>query len=326
MFFICGAAVGQGAPSGANEEWPVPRSPGCSAQNRTPLSGLKLYVDKVDGFQFKYPSALKTDESWLGFVNGPCVDFLHRGETIRLEVTLPASYQKPFLAQEALTSVDTQVFNQLTWMNYSAPSSATYCTFWKGEQVCIYGGAIPAHGPLSDGVVKAMREIESTFVFSLSDRMDSKIALVKVGDRFGSLRVKRVVTREMAERNPRGSYAGFHVSYGEIDFTGSVTMVGGFEDLRTMNSGPNWIFSPDAEPSSLLSCDLCKGLHFQIQFRNQDFETEQNDRIKSHRFGSIAYDDNTEFTVVANKISIVFSPGDSPSLVRADLVRISENR
>jgi len=108
-----------------------------------------LHVDKVDGFQFKYPSALKTEGSSLEFENWTCVSFLHSDESISLEVTLPALHQEPFQAQGGDMSVETRIFNQLKRMNYSAPGRATDCTFWKREQVCIHGGAVPAHGPLS---------------------------------------------------------------------------------------------------------------------------------------------------------------------------------
>jgi len=324
MFFICAAGAGQSEPPDASKEWPVPHSSSCKTTDY-PLPGLTPYVNKVDGFQFKYPSALKTEGSSLEFENWTCVNFFHADESISMEVTLPALYQEPFQARGRGVSVDTRIFNQLKWMSYSAPGWATDCTFWKREQVCIQGGAVPSHGPLSDEIVKAMREIESTFVFSISDRMDSKIAKVKVGDRFGNLRVSRVVTREMAERNPRRSYAGSHVSYGEIDFIGSVSMKGGLEDFRTMNSGPDWLFSPDAEISSLLSCNLCKDLPFHVEFTNDDFGVEQNGRVRSRRFGPISYSYAANFSVVVNNISVIFSPGRSPSVVRANLVSIVES-
>jgi hypothetical protein len=98
-----------------------------------------------------------------------------------------------------------------------------------------------------------MHEIESTFVFSdAADRLDAKIAAVKIGDRFGKLRVRRVVTMKMEDRDLRRSYS---VSYGEIHFDGYLRLVGTMENTGTRLSSL-WEFSQDAEKGSQARFEL----------------------------------------------------------------------
>jgi hypothetical protein len=54
------------------------------------------------------------------------------------------------------------------------------------EQVCLDAGVVPSAAKPSDALVYSVHEIQSTLVFHPSDRLDSKIAAVKIGQRYGS--------------------------------------------------------------------------------------------------------------------------------------------
>jgi hypothetical protein len=254
MLSICSAAAGQNKPPESNEEWPVVHSPGCRI-SKFPLPGLSTFVDKVDGFQFKYPSALRLDAPSLLFVNTPCVEFFGRYENIQLVISLPDAFESPIPDYNKDAFVGKIVFNQLEWVNVvdQGLERATYCTYWKHEQVCIRGNSDSSPRRLSYNLMRTMHEIESTLVFTdAANRLDAKIAAVKVGDRFGKLRVRRVVTMEMEDRDPRRSYSG---SYGEIHFDGYLRLVGSMENTGTRLSS-RWEFSQDDEGSSQTRVEL----------------------------------------------------------------------
>ena len=319
MAFVGCAAVGQNGPPTLEEEWPVVHAY-CRTPNY-PLPGLSLYVDKEDGFQFKYPSALKTEDSSLEFENSTCVDFFHLGEGIRLEVSLPSAYEEPIFTFDKDASVETQIFNQLKWTNYSTPAGAEFCTWKSHEQVCIEGIDTSVAHRVSNNLLRAMREIESTFVFTdITSRLDSRIAAVKVGDRFGNLRAKRVVTMEMEDRNQKKYYLG---SYGEIYFTGSLKLVGGMENMGTMNSGPRWEFSPDSKNGgSPLPFDLGTDLLDSIEFNNNYSIDKRLSKLPPSPYGTAV---EAELTIVVKNIVVIFHPARGGSIIRADLVSMVEN-
>jgi hypothetical protein len=321
MLSICNAVVGQNGPPTPEEEWPVVNT-GCRVSN-FPSPGLSLYVDKEDAFQFKYPSALKTEDSSLQFENWTCVDFFHSGEGVRLEVSLPSSLQGPVWGHGENVVVEKRAFNQLDWVNYTdtRSGSASYCTYWKHEQVCIFGADTSREHRLSENLMRTMREIESTFVFTdISGRLDNRIAAVKVGQRFGNLRVRRVITSETTGRIPK-EFEDYE-PYGEIDFSGYIRLTGYLENRHTMNSGPYWSFDPDTKSNFLLSCALDKNLQFQVEFNNGGFVGQQIDRLGSQEYGSV---EEKVVTVVVKNVSVFFLPMGGPSSVSADLVSIIEN-
>lgn len=313
--FICGAATGQDTPIEPSKEWSVEHGPGCRLP-QYPIPGLRLYVDEVDGFQFKYPSALHTDGSSLQFESEMCVNFFHLGEGIRLEVSLPSSFQRPLWGEGTGVSVEKQSFNQLDWFNYedARNSSAEYCTYWKHEQVCISGGDTSGEHRLSSNLIRTMHEMESTLVFAgVSDRLDSKIAAVKVGERFGSLTVRRVLTMGMKDRSTN-SDEGY---YGKIYFTGTLTLVGEIDNVGTMNSGSHWVFLPDSEKGPPIPFDLGKDLLDRLEFNNGSFVNDQMSRIPQSPQGPAV---EPEITIVVRNVAAIFYPQGGESHVSADLV------
>jgi hypothetical protein len=322
MLAICGGAIAQSVPPEPNEEWPVEHSPGCRTLN-FPLSGLSTFVDKVDGFQFKYPSALHSDGPRV-FVNADCVEFLHQYEGINLEVSLPSVFQSPVPGYKQDAFVGKMVLNQLEWLNVvdQGLERATYCTYWKHEQVCIRGNTESRPRRLSYNLMRTMHEIESTLVFTdAADRLDAKIAAVKIGDRFGKLRVRRVVTMEMEDRDPgRRYYSG---SYGEIHFDGNLRLVGSMEDAGTRRSS-HWVFSQDDEEGSQTKVEL--QLPFdpggdpldRIEFNNAYPIGERLAKFPPSPDGPAG---EQRVSIVLRNIVVIFYPAsDMGPLVTADLV------
>jgi hypothetical protein len=314
MFFLACVAVGQSVSPEPTGRTPVVHAIDCSHPEPWD-GGFTLYQDKVDGFHFMYPSILNREAS-LVFTDQPCGNFFHSGEIINMEVNLPSAYMEPVVSQyrrDSGVSVATQVYNQLKWVTYSAPGWVESCTFWNREQVCIYGGMHPPVGQISDAVLNSVHEIVSTFVIHPSDRLDSRIAAVKVGQQYGRLKVRRVVTKEMKDRT-LGKYS--YGSYGEVDFTGTLTLVGTMEDDGTMNSGPHWIFYTDFEDVSQWPFDLGRELLGSIEFNNGYLVRKQLDKIPPSAFSAA----EPVLTVLVKNIAVVFYPEGSRSIVTADFV------
>jgi len=275
---------------------------------------LTTYENRDDGFQLKYPSFLQFNG--LEFRNLGGDDF------ITIYVSVASANPKPYLklGKNMPVSVKKQTFNHLNWVNYSYSGGARYCAYRNYELLCIEGTAVGAPGKqLSRVVLATMQEIESTLIFTdVSFRMDSKIAALKIGDRFGSLSVGRVVTRSMADGNRKKYWEN---PFGEVDFNGSLTLTGYIENNQSMNSGPDWVIGPDSESCAslpqvghLIDFDKCQGI--EIHFNNEDFVNQQVNR----------YRDGKQFTVVVSNLSEIYYPAGGPPYVRADLVRIVENR
>jgi hypothetical protein len=275
---------------------------------------LTTYEDKEDGFQLKYPSFLQFNG--LEFRNLGGNDF------VTIQVSVASVDPKPYLklGKNVPVSVKKQVFNHLKWVNYSYLGGATYCAYRNHELLCMEGVAVGAPGKqLSSVVLGAMQEIESTLIFTdVSFRMDSRIAALKIGDRFGGLRVGRVVTRSMADGNRKKYWEN---PFGEVDFNGSLTLTGYIENNQSMNSGPDWVISPDPESCALLPqvghpIDFAEYQGFEIHFNNEDFVEQQVSR----------YRDGKQLTIVVNNLSEIYYPAGGLPYIRADLVRIVDNR
>jgi len=323
-FISCSAAGQTGPPQDTQK--PKVHGIDCQAPD-PPAAGSTLYQDKVDGFEFMYPSFLHSDDSSLVFDDGPCSKSFHPNEVIVFRISLPPAYEEPEAVRfgEKDTSVETQVVNRLKWVKYSSRGQADDCTFSNHEQVCIHGGAIPNGGELSPALVKAMQEMESTFAFTVaSSRLDARIAAVKAGDRFGSLTVRRVVTMAMEDRNPKRGYSG---TYGEIYFTGSLKLVGSIENDGTMHSAL-WEFFPDGEDGSQTTVDLKlpfdpgKELLDRIEFKGGLDVGERMAKLPPSPNGTAA---EQPVTIVVRNIAAIFNPGAGQSVVRADLVSMVPN-
>ncbi|HEV2396807.1 MAG TPA: hypothetical protein VGS27_07700 [Candidatus Sulfotelmatobacter sp.] len=132
-----------------------------------------------------------------------------------------------------------EIINGMPWVSYSSTEGAGYYLYRENEQVAIEGIVTGyPRKPLSQGELAAMRQIVSTFQFTPeSSRGDFRIAAVKLGTRYGSLRVSQVITRDAANGNRQKYWSN---PAGELDFSGSVILSGYIENRQTMNSGPAW--------------------------------------------------------------------------------------
>jgi hypothetical protein len=308
MVFVGCAAAGQNGPQEPRGQEAITYFG--TSQVRNPA--LRLYEDKKDGFQFKYPSFLYQDYAYHILNIRPCNDL------INVEVSLSAVDPKPDPHLGNDVTVETQVVNNLKWVHYSSLDGAQYCANWSHEQVCFKLSTWVKEKPLSSAIIEAMQVIESTFVFSLPDRMDSRIATAKMGDKIGSLRVRRVITREMAELNPKKYGDGY---YGRIDFTGTLTLTGSMEDFRTMNSGPDWEFSCDGASCTRLPFGLGEDTLSRVIFtRWSTLADRQMSHAPPPRFGSL------DVTIVVKNLSVTSYPGQGASFANADLVSMVVNR
>jgi hypothetical protein len=277
--------------------------------------GSSLFVDKANGFQFSYPAALNNRSSPDDLVD-ECSKFLHKSELIRVQVRLLSGPDGPDRWPEK-QSIDTQTFNQIKWVIYSTAGWMKSCTYSNHEQVCILGGAAPTAGPLSNGVVASIHEMMSTFVFRPSDRLDARIAAIRVGQHFGALTVSRVIPMETASgKLPSYTYG----TYGEVDFIGAITLDGDYEDMGTAGARV-WEFSGKFDDPSQWPLDFGREVLSQVEFRNSSLMDRQRRKLAKVPLNE---DGGWDLRVVIKNISVCFGADPGSSVVRADLVSVSQ--
>ncbi|HEY2857466.1 MAG TPA: hypothetical protein VGJ21_03570 [Terracidiphilus sp.] len=216
-------------------------------QNPPPVdSSHTAFADENSGFRFEYPAYLELETGTLSFRNPECGHPFQFGGNIRIEVTLPRAYEKPFYPQNRVR-VDRQDINGLHWENFFADDGQVeFCVYSSGEQACIVAFDTSSAHRIPPAAIDAMRVIESSFVFTdPSRRMDAKISAIRVGDRYGTLTVRRVASREEVRRSPRAYIGSAPDSFGEVDFSGELKLKARIEDFRTMNSPSDRCAQPD---------------------------------------------------------------------------------
>lgn len=240
----------------------------CRAPVPVPVpSGTKSFEDDLTGIRFEYPAYLGLNASWLNFDNPPCGKPFSFGGDIQIRVSLPAKYVVPFYGDPGAVTIETRELKGLDWRHYRTQSDARFCTFAHDEQVCIFAADTSPKHMLPEAAVEAMRTIEGSFIFTdPQNRMDTKIAAMKVGDKVGYLTIRRVVTRAMARRDPKMYLAGRYESFGEVDFAGTLKLTGSIEDIGTMNSPGQYRILPDSENGPRLPFNLEQNLGSRIAF------------------------------------------------------------
>jgi hypothetical protein len=275
-------------------------------------AGTKTFQDELTGFRFEYAAYLTLDESDLSLADRPCGNPPNSHFLIQIEVSLPVHYREPFYSSQVTVSTTSE--HGIEWKQYAAPSEVRMCTFAMGEQVCIFAETPPEHR-VPDAASEAMKQIEATFAFTdPSKRMDARIASMKVGERYRGLKVRRVVTREMARRDPKkyplaAGYGGF----GEIDFAGALTLRASIEDIGTALSPGQFRASPDSEGGPQLPFDLDRNLGSGIVLY---YPPTLENKLREA-------DPNGDFIIVLKNIRAAFGPLGGESLVEADLVSVT---
>jgi hypothetical protein len=275
--------------------------------------GMMSYEDREDGFRLDYPSLLQCRQLLI-FRDPPSPTM------IALYLVFSSDDPKTYLQTLAHLhgSMSVQEINGITWITYRTSSGAVgYYIYRDYEAVDIEGVPSVVTKTVSEAEVQAIRKMASHFAFSdPSTRMDAKIAMLKVGDRFGKLTVSRVVTRAKANGN-RKEYR--ENPLGEVDFRGTLTLTGTLENNQTMNSGPDYAISAfDSGSYSELpqvgySFDFSGDDYFQIHLRNED---KVEDTLQKHK------PRDEQVTILVNELKEVFYPGGGAPWVTAELLKI----
>lgn len=287
--------------------------------------GSSFFNDSMDGWHFEFPAAVERNGESLQFDNGPCGDsYLHSGEGISVEVRLQTRYQDPAVGLEPNAEKETRESDAVVWHTFRTDGSIVACTFRDEEQVCIKGSdTSPAHH-ISPNLVAAVRQMQSSFAYSnFPPRLDSRIAALRIGDRFtGDLTVRRVVSRQLADQHPK-EYPQLLSSYGAVDFAGTVSIHGVIEDDSTMNSPGLLDFYPDSRSPLSLPLFEAQSIQFGIRFRNSGFYRQELNRIWPPNERDSA--DQPNFTVVVKNISISYGTYGCCATIHADLVSITQS-
>ncbi len=183
-------------------------------------TNMMMYDATPEGFQFQFPSYLS--ENGNNEVRDQQNNF-----SILIDVFFsPAKPDIPSLGLIASTS--TVIVNGLPWTKFAERNTYKGTGWFEGSGYFVsqggvtielseeVGSYIPTSAPpvLADRDAQAVNDILSTFAFTNpSLRLDHEIGAVKVGDKYGSLTVSRVITGKA----------------GEIDFTGQLTLIGTFD-------------------------------------------------------------------------------------------------
>jgi len=275
--------------------------------------GVKSFEDDLIGIRFEYPAYLILNEDSLSFTEPPCGASSAFGGGIRIEVTLPKSYAEP-LYDRNRTVIETNVLNALAWRQYTSASSVRMCTFAHGEQVCIFDESQREH-QVPDTAIEAMKRIEASFAFTdPAKRMDARIASMKVGERYRGLTVRRVITRQMAMRDPKKYwFAVGHGGFGEIYFDGTLSLRGSIEDAGTGLSPGQYRASPDSEDGPQLPFYLDRNLGLGIVLH---YPPALRNKLRN-------VNPNSDLIIVLKNIRAAFGPLGGESLVEADLVSVA---
>jgi hypothetical protein len=275
--------------------------------------GMMSYEDTEDGFRLDYPSLLQCRQHLI-FRDPPSPTM------IALNLVFSSDDPKTYLQTLAHLhgSMSSEEINGASWITYRTSSgSVGYYTYRDYEAVDIEGVPSVVTKVVSKAEVQAIRKMASHFAFSdPSTRMDSKIAMLKIGDRFGKLTVSRVVTRAAANGNRKEYWEN---PLGEVDFSGTLTLTGTLENNQTMNSGPDYAvsaFSPGTYselPQVGYSFDFSGDDFFQIHLTNVE---KIEETLGKHRLS------DSGVTILVNELKEVFYPGGGAPSVTAELVKI----
>jgi len=281
--------------------------------------GFMSYVDSEDGFRLEYPSYIECREQ-LEFRDPPSPTM------IALNLVLSSEDPKTYLEvlRNLHGSFHREELNRVRWIVYRTSSdSIGYYIYRDHIAIDIEGIPIGATKKVSDEELRAIRTMASTLEFTrLSERMDYKIAALKVGDRFGKLTVQKVITRAAADGNRRKYWQN---PLGEVDFAGAVKLTGVLGNNQTMNSGPYYVISTFDSPSySRLpqighSFDFSQDHSFQVHLTNEDFVARTIRKLPSSDLAT-----GLPLTIAVDHLNEVFYPGGGAPDMTARLLRVEE--
>jgi len=196
-----------------------------------------IYENHWNAFRFEYPSFLEIDDigrlSFRGAADSNVISL-----STEFSSTDPRGYEGLRKYWPSI-SFSKEIINGMPWVNYSSADGTGYFLYRENQQVEIAGvvSGYPRK-PLSLDELAALRQIVSTFRLTPeSSRGDFRIAAVKLGKQYGSLRVSKVITRATANGNRRRYWSN---PAGEVDFSGSISLTGYIDNRQSMNSGPAW--------------------------------------------------------------------------------------
>jgi hypothetical protein len=302
----------------AVREEPQPKSNPYVTITRAPKPDTMIYEDHWNALRFEYPSFLRLNDLGLGFRNAGDSNVI--ALYAEFSSTDPKGYEE-LRKYWPSVSFSKEIINGIPWVRYSAPGGAGYYFYRNYEEIAIEGVVEGnPRKPLSAAELAAMREIVDSLTFtSKESRMDFRIAAVKVGAKYGSVRVSRVVTRAMANGNRQKYWTN---PAGEVDFSGTITLSGYIDNEQTMNSGPAWtlgrIEAGDCAKLPQIAYPIsCSQLtNLQIFLTNADFIQQQFAKRTS---------EDEELTVVIDDLAEVFY-GSGPPSFSAKLVKILDSK
>jgi hypothetical protein len=296
----------------------------CGIHPEPPPSGSSIFEDPIDAIRFQYPSALVP--AVLEFSNRPCtISYLHSGEAIMVAIGVSARDQPSAMSYDDNAVHETKEFNHLKWENYTTPGGVEDCTESQHEQVCIRGFDTSTEHRVSKGLLDAVAQMESTFVFTdISRRLDFEIAALKPGSRFCGLPVKRVVLPEKLDRREKKPTFAIN-SYGVVKFDGTLALNGSIENNSTMNSPMEPDFDPDTGEASNLPLFPGQAIQYGIEFRNASFYDRELRRLTSSPNPDLDEFEREEVTVtvVIKNLSVAYRPLGCCSTIQADLISMS---
>lgn len=275
------------------------------------------YVDRDDGIEFSYPAVLFADQTQHYFQDTSCGRVLQNSESVHFAVTLAAHAPHPFTQLWQGDEISTESLGGQQWTVSTRPGHLQACTYAYEEQVC-FEGRRWSPDPLSSGVVQTIHQMMSSLVFHPSMRMDAQIAALKVGQKFGPLTIRRILDRPALVAAAKSG--DDTRSYGQIEFTGTLTWNGDFENDGTMNSGPDWEFSPDFDDPAQWP--------FPLGRERLGFVRFTNDRVLDRGLSKSATHsqrhDQGSWRLVVDHISVLLTP-DATTL-SVHLVRMVQEK
>ena len=213
------------------------------------------------------------------------------------------------------------------WSVLTRPGEMHACTYAGEEQVC-FTSTGPPTDQISAGAAQVLQQMMSSLFFHPSERLDAQIAGLRIGQQFAPLTLSRVITRQMFAQDPKrylpAGYDTDDTFYGEVDFTGTLTWRGEFDNTGTMNSGPIYDFSPNFDDSSEWPIPLGRQLLGRVYFTNSQPIYAQMNKAR-RRPGDPDDWDGPDWTLIAKNIRVLFSPDSSYSTIHVDLVRLTRD-
>ena len=265
------------------------------------------YQDSADAYHFQFPSPLKRrdrDVDW-GLLNS-------LDGTQFVVLTTYASSDPKLYNDKIITplTIENQTINGLPWTFWTFEGGAGYYIYHDNEAISLKIYAPDSSVVFSSADLQILKQIVPTFEFDdISSRMDNQLANLKIGQMFGSLTISKILPAE--DFSQSGYATGI---FGEVNFTGQLTLTGGSVDDSALNGYWNGLYGIDASSTALIPNIGSVVYNVPIDGWLNYFQRVQLNKVPS------TFNPDASASVVVDNLKEIFLPGGGSPEISADFM------